>query len=546
MPAPSGQVVGSYDSNSKFGMFKFLKDFLRKILVTGIKGLDRYATDLAAPVPPPISDPAPVVQIEQIEQTSDAKYLRMPLQIILPGLPTSLLSRVQHPKAATLTVSLPLEIILPQLSRGAVQISFGTLKRSVPEAFSADTECDDLPVHLPLPEVVSRINPVFIPRRKDQTEHVSRDDIADPFQRANPKATVSVVPPTPEPVHSDPVQAQPFFSPRLDLPPETHANGNSVSLPREAQAEEISAPQPVAALDESLFLSLNLQDVIGSWPEPLQMEVAHSNLAEPKVLLPVDLVGQGLKRGRLCFPWLTLRSWIRPALSTIESPHAATNVELPLRLVAPLFLATQSERNPIRAPADMEKDFPDVFLRPAKKSPDLRKRTPPEGKIVWKSPTQAGTLPRNPVANAPLVEQTVSAPLREMPASPPAPGEASIFDAGVDSAKLSTPHGVVFRCVQLEGVTGALIASSEGLLVAERLPKGSQPDTLAAFVPMIYRRMSQSIAELRMGELDNVLLNFENVSWQIFRRNEVFLAVTGIPGVPLPTSVVADIVASLP
>jgi len=60
-------------------------------------------------------------------QNGSGKGVEVPLQKILEGLPLELQPRVRHPNVGDATISIPLEKVLSQLSRGAVKLSFGEL-----------------------------------------------------------------------------------------------------------------------------------------------------------------------------------------------------------------------------------------------------------------------------------------------------------------------------------------------------------------------------------------------------------------------------------
>jgi predicted regulator of Ras-like GTPase activity (Roadblock/LC7/MglB family) len=112
-------------------------------------------------------------------------------------------------------------------------------------------------------------------------------------------------------------------------------------------------------------------------------------------------------------------------------------------------------------------------------------------------------------------------------------------------AKYATPNEVVSRAAGLDGVAGALIALPDGLMVANRLPPDLNADTLAAFLPQIFGKVSQCTKELRMGDLNNLNFTVGNVPWKIFRVNAIFFAAFGQPGVPLPTAQLAALAAEL-
>ena len=85
----------------------------------------------------------------------------------------------------------------------------------------------------------------------------------------------------------------------------------------------------------------------------------------------------------------------------------------------------------------------------------------------------------------------------------------------------------------------------DGLMVASRLSPDLNGDTLAAFLPQIFSKISQCTKELRMGELNNVNFTVGNVPWKIFRVNAIFFAAFGRAGEPLPTAQLAALASEL-
>src|SRR6185312_11618551 len=84
------------------------------------------------------------------------------------------------------------------------------------------------------------------------------------------------------------------------------------------------------------------------------------NLATAQVVLPMNQVEPALKRGRVVFPWRTLRTWISPKPSG-ASPNDGVELDLPLKIIVPLFL----ERHPpLRPPlrVSVDRSIPDLFF----------------------------------------------------------------------------------------------------------------------------------------------------------------------------------------
>jgi predicted regulator of Ras-like GTPase activity (Roadblock/LC7/MglB family) len=111
--------------------------------------------------------------------------------------------------------------------------------------------------------------------------------------------------------------------------------------------------------------------------------------------------------------------------------------------------------------------------------------------------------------------------------------------------RYATPNEVVSRAAALDGVAGALVALPDGLMVASKLSADLNGDTLAAFLPHIFGKVSQCTKELRMGELNNLHFTVGNVPWKIFRVNAIFFAAFGNAGRPLPTAQLAALAGEL-
>jgi predicted regulator of Ras-like GTPase activity (Roadblock/LC7/MglB family) len=248
-------------------------------------------------------------------------------------------------------------------------------------------------------------------------------------------------------------------------------------------------------------------------------------LAEAKVGLPANAIEQALKQGRICFSWKTIRSWLKPAVPAVSSMNDSAVVDLPLKVVAPLFLERQREASKSRQKISVDEEIPNLFFGFPQ----------PEGSV---SPAAATARPTD--TNYYVWEDTHdSARIHESEVKRgPTPGTKFV-------AKYATPNEVVSRAAGLEGVAGALIALPDGLMVANRLPPDLNADTLAAFLPQIFGKVSQCTKELRMGDLNNLNFTVGNVPWKIFRVNAIFFAAFGQAGVPLPTAQLAALAAEL-
>ena len=205
-------------------------------------------------------------------------------------------------------------------------------------------------------------------------------------------------------------------------------------------------------------------------------------------------------------------------------------LELPLKVVAPPFLARQKEAAKLQKKVSVDDEIPNLFFgfpRPEAGSATVASAASPAAAkaadtnfYVWDDSADRVRAQEDGVKRG------------------PSPGTKFV-------AKYATPNEVVSRAAALDGVAGALIALPDGLMVASRLSPDLNGDTLAAFLPQIFGKVNQCTKELRMGELNNVNFTVGNVPWKIFRVNAIFFAAFGRAGEPLPTAQLAALAAEL-
>ena len=536
----------------------------------------------------------------------NGRGLELPLQPILNNLPLELQPRLKHSDAGTLTLSVPLEKVLAQLPRGVVKVSFGDLRQAAPELFTEADDRDNVLVPLPLGEVLSRLNPALITRRRVQRQVEVPAEISSPFDPqgqglifsvgpANPASAApapprQVAPPPPRqvaPPSSPPVtlasRAGITFAPTPPPPAATPVSFDPTALgpaqrpPREANispprapvapapapfdasplgparrppmepavspppappapapppapAAPAPAPAPAKPAGDSSPLIVNLTSLAEGWPEAVRHELVQLNLVDAKVALPAEVVERALKQGRVAFTWKTLRSWIKPAPLPVVSAHDSLVLELPLKIVAPPFLARQKEASKLQKKVVVDDDIPNLFFGFPGTEPSASK-----GAAAASAPP-----PKPPETNFYTWDDSSDRPhLHEDEVRRgPSPGTRFV-------AKYATPNEVVSRAAALDGVAGALIALPDGLMVANRLPPDLNGDTLAAFLPQIYSKVNQCTKELRMGELNNINFTVGNIPWKIFRVNAIFFAAFGRVGEPLPTAQLAALASDL-
>jgi predicted regulator of Ras-like GTPase activity (Roadblock/LC7/MglB family) len=255
------------------------------------------------------------------------------------------------------------------------------------------------------------------------------------------------------------------------------------------------------------------------------------NLVDARVALPTEVVERALKQGRVAFTWKTLRSWIKPVPLPVVSAHDSSVLELPLKVVAPPFLARQKETAQFKKKkVSVDDEIPNLFFGFPR----------PESGSATVASAASPAAAKSPDTNYYVWGDTGDTARAEGDMVKPDPSPGTKF-----VAKYATPNEVVSRTAALDGVAGALIALPDGLMVASRLAPDLNGDTLAAFLPQIFGKVNQCTKELRMGELNNVNFTVGNVPWKIFRVNAIFFAAFGRAGEPLPTAQLAALAAEL-
>jgi predicted regulator of Ras-like GTPase activity (Roadblock/LC7/MglB family) len=279
------------------------------------------------------------------------------------------------------------------------------------------------------------------------------------------------------------------------------------------------------------------------WPEALRLEIMQTNLKNAQVALPVHLVEPALKRGRVIFSWRYVRSWIRPVPPGV-SIHDGIELELPLKVIAPLFFGQQKSVARLQRKVTLTPEIPDLFFgfpqpQSPPETPELQPEPPtPKPEPVRYTPRPADFRPADTNfyiwgdnGESPKIEEDEFKRQRTPPTD--------------FTNRRAMPKDVVARAIELPGVAGALVALQDGLKVASRVPADLNADTLAAFLPQIFERLGQSTRELRMGALNNVNFTVGNVPWKIYRVNSVYFAAFGRAGEALPTAQLALLAAEL-
>jgi predicted regulator of Ras-like GTPase activity (Roadblock/LC7/MglB family) len=267
----------------------------------------------------------------------------------------------------------------------------------------------------------------------------------------------------------------------------------------------------------------------------------------------LNLLEPGLKRGRITFTWKNLRGFIRPKPPAV-SANDSLEVELPLKVITPLFFARQKTAAKSQPKLSVSREIPDLFFGfPQPHAPSQPSPQPPtpETQFRMQSKPAETVVPEvnrlvSSLTPKPIDTNFYSASSAAEAAKPDASEYKQPQTPATDfTSRQMMPKEVVASAMAMPGVAGVVIALPDGLRVANQVPADLNADTLAAFLPQIFERVSQSTKELRMGALNNVSFTVGSIPWKIFRVNAVYFAAFGRAGESLPTAQLAELATRL-
>lgn len=613
-------------------------------------------------VPRPVVTAVPKVVTENAQPIPQIEVAHLSLAAIMQKLPDDLRKSIVRMPDESVTVALPLATIQKQLPTGSVKMSLASLYRQAPAGtFNQARTEDRRMVDVPLPEIFKHVNPQLLSRREQRRVELPEDSVALFGDSSNPYAIAPAVPDEPAPVAapatSPGARVQRVIQPPKEMHPSVTSRPGNASRPSSVPGMQIppnsprttpraitppsgfNAPAQAAPEDSNASpLTLPLAPLASDWPEPIRSEVFA--LADATVSLPTGAVTSGLARGKVVFTWGQLRSWITPPPVAPTEAKDATELVLPLKVIAPAFLAHSKPKAPRRgieidetipalfsgaapeeAPAPTPVTEPAAASTPAvEQEPEepVAEPTPPLPTLLTppvelrieapvepapeavaeaevpapvipapveltteqqpeptdevaaspESSTPAAESEAVPTVEAPAVEEEPAAPSQptllappvefqtEAPVEPapepvaeaeePAPATPAPVELAIKPKRTLgeifgnpekthwSPPELVKATAALPSIAGAVIGLQEGLLVAADLPDSVKGDTVAAFLPQIFARLTNYAGEMKLGAVEDILFTANGAPFQIFRLGEVYFAVLGKPGETLP------------
>ena len=535
-----------------------------------------------AAVPQPAPQASQPAQLRPTDPSPSAvAHVKIALAAIAASLPEAISHKV--PAKPEQFVAIPIEKILPQLAQGQVVLTAAELRECAPDYFSALTGHDDVPVTLPLGDILTQLSPQHFTRRYQQRVEVPQE-ITPIFTPGgnNPGGGKPAPPqPTPTPVYRTaptvttttapaPVTAHaPSTAGKISMSSQAMASLNAAAaapaVPRlPAATPAPAAPAPVshtaprstaAPLPKKSLLSVPkptgalavpLSAVCKEWVQEVRAQLVDVDVEQSQILVPFEFLEPAMKSGKVLFSWEEVAAWIQPPLAIPPTRKVGEmSVDLPLKVLAPLFMAHHRGGSQQRVAVD--ENIPDLFAGGnSNGSTESQVVSAPRAPVA---PTPSrNTVPVQPAA--PTVRAPAALPKLEMmpaPSAPatPAPEEVSLEHLVGNGTGRYSVKEIVATTARLPGVTGALLAMSDGLLVTNHTPPAVKAETIAAFLPQMFGRMNQYTKELALGPLQQLTLGVESGQWHVIKCDMIYLAVLGKHGDPLPLNTLAQVAAEL-
>ena len=482
----------------------------------------------------PVAKPRAVQSVEPAQPMPTVEVAHLSLAAIVSRFPAELQANVLHAPDAAATIALPVMLIHKQLATGTVRMSYASLHRQAPQGvFAPITVGDKRQVEIPLQEIFRHVSPHALKRRVDQRPlDLAESDFNLFGNEENPYEIAPTTPDNPPPraarkdstvLNLQPAPSSRIGKPDLSSPPAPSGirppNGMRTVAPPPGFSTAAPAPAPVAAVPKSDEppLILPLARLSNAWPAQICGEITAFD-ADTTVALDVGVVASGLARGKVTFTWGDIFAGLTPAPAEPSAFDAATVLTLPLKVVAPAFLAASNKAKTERKVVQIDDTIPALFN-------DGREPAPVAEAVA--APVEE--LPAAPVPEPVAAPQAVAAE----PAPQKIPETVGEIFGEPDKLEF-TPAEIVAGTVKLPGVAGATVALQEGLAVATSLPEGVKGDVVAAFLPQIFARLNQYAGEMKLGEVDDLLFTTHGAHCQIYRLGFVYFAILGHPGAALP------------
>ncbi len=500
-------------------------------LEPGLAALAKAPDEASAPPPPQTAVPSPIATTPQPVANSQILVSLRSLIAVMPdhvfACPrTELWRRVDLDSR----VPLPRDIVLPQLQMARIRIPLVVAIEAMPPSILASPlpPIGNETVPLALPEIVSQLPPQLFASAAAQSEEETLDfsesEIPMPFKEklfAAAEPEVETAAPA-EISISEPSERQPEVSPKVfEISTDEFADeGLSIF------AEKAAAPEPVAAQPAPAGKPEPQPEPVVEMPTPVveataevQQPIAETKPVEPiaEVVPPAPAVTEAPA---------PVEQPAAPAEPVIESPVAAAPMaEVPA--VSEVIHEVVTPERAAPAPSAAPRDSQFLVNLNNCTAEDLAKI---EGigpvlaqRIIEFRNARGGFKSLKELRNVPGVSRKV---FRTFAAPTP---RALNRLLGVEHNEELTLQEIVRLTSQLKGVSGCILAMSDGVLLTGQLPPQLDQETISVFAPQLFKKVARYTKELGVGQVTRLSVFTDQQPVSIFRGGDIFLVIIHDP-----------------
>jgi predicted regulator of Ras-like GTPase activity (Roadblock/LC7/MglB family) len=489
----------------------------------------------------------PATKVAEKPVAGGVEVATLSLRAILEKLPPDLKAIINQLPGPEVTIVLPINTIVKQLSTGAVKMSLASLLRQAPTGTFRKAPVEDKQmVDVPLSEIFKSVDPRRLGRRSDQRRYDVPDDATGLFGKDGATRSVTAAasatkePPKSQPP-TQPVKPAPDAAPAIEAPifmrmpgtspvaaavPASGIGKPSIPAPTPSGISKIQAPSGSSQNGE---LVLSFVELAAGWPDGIRSELSCLP-GDTKLVVPAEAVSPGLQKGKVAFPWSQVSRWLKPGMSGSVSIPEDFELVFPLKIMAPAFVAATGASKR-REGAEINSSLPDFF------GPSSGHLKMPSAAVP--APTPA-TEPTAAVECVPAATEAATPPFKlsvvcEAPMSVETPATPSVqTNTQPTAVPAVSPAEIVVRACDLPGISGAVIGLEEGLVVAQKLPEGFVADTFAAFMPQIFGRLERYTSEMQLGGATAIIIQSAQGPCRIARHGKIYFGTIGRAGEKLP------------
>jgi competence ComEA-like helix-hairpin-helix protein len=450
------------------------------------------ATSAADAEPPSVASPAHPALVSEVPD-----HVMVSLRSLVSVMPDNVFScprsELWRKGDFDLTVLLPVEPMLAQLSSARVRLPLATVIEVIPPSLLANPlpETGDETVPIPLGEIVTQLPPRLFTnglRDAEPQQEVPEETIPDPFAEKTPA----------------PVAAEERSTPVCDEQEEP-------SIPVCDEQEE-TAVQPQVQEEPSV--------------EPQVEESIEDAVVETEPLKDEEFAIFAEKAPEVPQPAVT-----QTPVEIPQPPPVAATPEPPEHLTAPEQPVVPTESAPA-APETAQECVADVTgLGEKRFLVDLNRCTAEDlQQIEGVGPSLARRIIEFRNARGQF------ASINELRRIPGIGRKTFRALAGVEPRALNrllgAPHNdeltlqeIVRLTGKLPGVEGCMLAMSDGIFLTGQLPERLDQNAVSVFAPQLFKRVGRYMRELRVGQIRRMTIFTDQQPLSIFRAGDVYLII---------------------